>query len=103
MRIPSFFVWDATMKRLVGKKVWVIQFDDEDDTVLGWCEGFADGFIAIRGDHDDTPTLYVNLSNVREIELYRDPPESELRLLRFPGPGRDNDSSDDRPDDDGKR
>ncbi len=70
------------MKGLLGKKVWVIQYDDEDDTVLGTCEGFSHGFIAIRGDKDTTPTLYVNLQNVREIEVYRPPGEGELRLLR---------------------
>jgi len=80
------------MERLIGKKVWVIQYDDEDDTVLGWCEGFSRGFVAIRGDKDDEPTLYVNLQNVREIEIYRPPGEGELRLLRFPaGVERDED------------
>ena len=82
------------MKRLVGKKVWVIQYDDEDDTVLGICEGFSDGFVAIRGEQEDEPTLYVNLANVREIEVYRPPGEGELRLLRFPGPGREEDDED---------
>jgi len=83
------------MLRLIGKKVWVIQFDDEDDTVLGTCEGLSRGFIAIRGDADSEPTLYVNLSNVREIELYRAPGENEFRLLRFPVPERATDDSED--------
>jgi hypothetical protein len=82
------------MERLIGKKVWVIQYDDEDDTVLGWCEGFARGFIAIRGDKDDEPTLYVNLQNVREIEIYRPPGDGELRLLRFPAAERGPDEDD---------
>ena len=79
------------MERLIGKKVWVIQYDDEDDTVLGTCDGFSRGFVAIRGDKDTEPTLYVNLQNVREIEIYRPPGDGELRLLRFPGPERPED------------
>ncbi len=72
------------MERLIGKKVWLIQYDDEDDTVLGTCEGISRGFLAIRGDKDDEPTLYVNLQNIREIEVYRPPGDGELHLLRFP-------------------
>ena len=81
------------MQRLIGKKVWVIQYDDEDDTVLGVCEGFSRGFIAIRGDQDEEPTLYVSLANVREVEVYRPPGEGELRLLRFQPPERGGDDN----------
>lgn len=86
------------MLRLVGQKVWIIQYDDEDDFVLGTCEGFSRGFVAIRGDSDDEPTLYVNLANVKEIEVYRPPGDGELRLLRFPGHDRGPD--DEGPDND---
>ena len=35
------------MQSLVGKKVWVIQYDDEEDAVLGIC-GVDQNFIALR-------------------------------------------------------
>lgn len=74
------------MKRLVGKKVWVIQYDDENDSVIGVVEGVEQGFIALRMEHEVEPTLYVNLANVKEIEVFRDRGDGgELRLLRFPG------------------
>ncbi len=83
------------MKRLVGKKVWVIQYDDEDNSVIGVMEGVDNGFIALRMEHEQDPTLYVSLANVKEIEVFRERGEGELRLLRFPGP--DSDQSDKRP------
>lgn len=73
------------MQRLVGKKVWVVQFDDEDNSVYGIVEGTDNGFIALRVENEEEPSLYVNLQNVKEIELYREKGEGELRLLRFPG------------------
>lgn len=73
------------MKRLVGKKVWVIQYDDEENSVIGLVEGIDTGFIALRMEHETEPTLYVNLANVKEIEVFRERAEGELRLLRFPG------------------
>jgi hypothetical protein len=72
------------MERLVSKKVWVVQYDDEDNSVIGIVESVCDGFIALRMDHEDDPTLYINLRNVKEIEVFRDRGENELRLLRFP-------------------
>ncbi|MSP91538.1 MAG: hypothetical protein EXR79_07015 [Myxococcales bacterium] len=72
------------MKRLVGQKVWVIQFDDEDTSVIGIVDAIADGFVALRNEREKEPSLYVNLTNVKEIELYRTENEGELRLLRFP-------------------
>lgn len=72
------------MQQLVGQKVWVIQFDDEDTSVLGIVEAIEGGFIALRYDAETTASLYVNLTNVKEIEVYRTEGEGELRLLRIP-------------------
>ena len=72
------------MKRLTGKKVWVVQFDDEDTSVIGVVDNVDNGFVALRNEHEDIPTLYVNLANVKEIEVFREQGEGELRLLRFP-------------------
>jgi hypothetical protein len=73
------------VKRIVGKKVWVIQYDDEENSVIGVVEGIDKGFIALRMEHETDPTLYVNLTNVKEIEVFREHGDGELRLLRFPG------------------
>ena len=75
------------MKRLIGQKVWVIQFDDEDTSVIGIVEGLENNFLALRNDRDKEPTLYVNFANIKEIEVYKPEGEGELRLLRFPEPG----------------
>jgi hypothetical protein len=72
------------MQRLVGQKVWVIQFDDEDTSVIGIVDAVDSGFIALRNERETLPSLYVNLTNVKEIEVYRPEGEGELRLLRFP-------------------
>jgi len=73
------------MKRLIGKKVWVVQFDDEHDSIIGVVDGFDQGFVALRNGNEEDPSLYVNLTNVKEIEIYRPEGEGELRILRFPG------------------
>ena len=73
-----------SLKNLAGKKVWVIQFDDDENSVIGVVEGIENGFIALRMDHESEPTLYVNLQNVKEIEVCRANGDGELRLLRFP-------------------
>mgnify|MGYP000486188197 CR=1 FL=1 len=75
------------MKHLEGKKVWVIQFDDEDNSVIGVVQGIDNGFIGLRMEHETEPTLYVNLANVKEIEVFRERDEGQLRLLRFPSDG----------------
>ncbi len=72
------------MQRLVGQKVWVIQFDDEDTSVIGIVDAVDTGFIALRNERESAPSLYVNLTNVKEIEVFRPEGEGELRLLRFP-------------------
>jgi hypothetical protein len=72
------------MQRLIGQKVWVIQFDDEDTSVIGIVDAVDAGFIALRNERETAPSLYVNLTNVKEIEVYRPEGEGELRLLRFP-------------------
>ncbi|MCO4761923.1 MAG: hypothetical protein KC502_10490 [Myxococcales bacterium] len=72
------------MKRLVGQKVWVVQFDDEETSVIGVVDSVDSGFVALRNESETEPSLYVNLSNVKEIEVYRQEGERELRLLRFP-------------------
>ncbi len=77
----------STMEKLIGQKVWVIQFDDEDTSVIGIVEGVHNNFIALRNDRDKEATLWVNLANVKEIEVYKVEGEGELRLLRFPEPG----------------
>lgn len=74
------------MQRLVGQKVWVVQYDDEDTSVIGIVEGIENNFIALRNDRDTEPTLWVNLANVKEIEVYKVEGEGELRILRFPDP-----------------
>lgn len=70
------------MERLVGKKIWVIQYDDEDDSVIGICEGFSNNFIALRQEHEVDPSLYIHLANVKEIEVFRTEGEGEVRFLR---------------------
>jgi len=77
------------MQRLIGQKVWVIQFDDEDTSVIGIVDAVDSGFIALRNERESSPSLYVNLTNVKEIEVYRHEGEGELRLLRFPESGGD--------------
>ncbi len=72
------------MKALVGQKVWVIQFDDEDTSVVGIIDQIDNGFVALRNEREKEPTLYINLTNVKEIEVYRVEGEGELRILRFP-------------------
>lgn len=72
------------MKRLIGQKVWVVQFDDDDTSAFGIVDSIDQGFLALRNERETEPSLYVNLTNVREIEVYRASGEGELRLLRFP-------------------
>ena len=72
------------MQTLIGQKVWVIQFDDEDTSVIGIVEAIETGFIALRNEREASASLYVNLTNVKEIEVFRNEGEGELRLLRFP-------------------
>lgn len=72
------------MQQLIGQKVWVIQFDDDDTSVIGIVDGIENNFIALRNERDSGPTLYVNLANVKEIEVYKPEGEGELRILRFP-------------------
>lgn len=72
------------MQSLIGQKVWVIQFDDEDTSVIGIVGAIESGFIALRNEREATASLYVNLTNVKEIEVFRNEGEGELRLLRFP-------------------
>ncbi len=72
------------MQSLIGQKVWVIQFDDEDTSVIGIVDAVESGFIALRNEREATASLYVNLTNVKEIEVFRNEGEGELRLLRFP-------------------
>ena len=72
------------MQALIGQKVWVIQFDDEDTSVIGIVDSVSDGFIALRNEREPAPSLFVNLRNVKEIEVFRNEGEGELRLLRFP-------------------
>ena len=72
------------MKRLICQKVWVVQFDDDDTSAFGIVDSIDQGFLALRNERETEPSLYVNLTNVREIEVYRASGEGELRLLRFP-------------------
>ncbi len=82
------------MKKLIGQKVWVVQFDDDDTSVIGVVDGIEEGFIALRNERESEPSLYVNLTNIKEIEVFRAQGEGELRLLR----PADHDAE---PDDDG--
>lgn len=78
------------MDELIGKKVWVVQYDDEDSSVVGFVVRVANGFIALRIEEEEGPSLWVNSSNVKEIELIREPASRpRLRLIRFPGRGQD--------------
>ena len=70
------------MQSLVGKKIWVIQYDDEEDAVLGICEGLDNNFVALRQELETEPSLFINLTNVKEIEVFRSDAEGELRYLR---------------------
>lgn len=72
------------MKSLVRKKVWVVQYDDDEDSVCGIVHSIEDGFIAIcRTEKDEEPTLFVNLQNVKEIETFREQEGyGQLMLLR---------------------
>lgn len=82
------------MKRLTGQKVWIVQFDDDDTSVIGVVDSVDSGFIALRNENETEASLYVNLTNVKEIEIFRQQGEGELRLLRFPGAGeREDDES----------
>ena len=70
------------MESLIGKKVWIIQYDDEEDAVLGICVGVDQNFIALRQELEVEPSLFINLTNVKEIEVFRSDGEGELRYLR---------------------
>lgn len=70
------------MQSLIGKKVWIIQYDDEEDAVLGICVGVDQNFIALRQELEVEPSLFINLTNVKEIEVFRSDGEGELRYLR---------------------
>ena len=69
------------METLIGKKVWVIQYDEEDH-VLAVCEGIDAQFIKLRQEHETEPSLYMSLNNVKEIQVFRPEGEGELRYLR---------------------
>lgn len=60
------------MERLKGQKVWLVQYDDDDDSLIGVVDNISEGFISLRSDGDTTPSLWVNLANVKEIELFRE-------------------------------
>jgi len=78
------------MKRLVGKKVFIVQYDDEENNpIVGVVEGIDAGFISLRMESETDPTLYVNLANVKEIEVIREQENEEFQLLRFPAVGND--------------
>ena len=82
------------MKRLVGKKVWIVQYDDEDNnSIIGVVEGLDNGFISLRMESETDPTLYVNLTNVKEIEVFRERENDQFRLLRFPDAGPESNSN----------
>jgi hypothetical protein len=72
------------MERLKGQKVWVYQFDDDEDSVIGIVDSVANGFISLRYEGDPAPALYVNLTNVREIELFREEPHKKGHLQIVP-------------------
>ena len=72
----------TVLESLVGKKVWVIQFDDVDDSVLAHCVGVDEQFIALRRESENEPSLFINLTNVREIDVFRSDQEGEVRYLR---------------------
>ena len=83
-QVPGPPCREGPVERLIGRKVWVVQFDDDDTSVIGVVEAFDNGFMALRNERETEPSLYVNLSNIKEIEVFRLPGEGELRLLRFP-------------------
>ncbi len=72
----------TVLESLVGKKIWVIQYDDIDDSVLAHCVGVDEQFIALRRESESEPSLFINLTNVREIDVFRSDQEGEVRYLR---------------------
>ncbi len=48
---------EGSMQGLVGKKVWVVQYDDEDNSVYGLVDSVENGFIALRFEHESEPML----------------------------------------------
>ena len=50
--------------------------------MLGNCLGVDQNFIALRQEHEAEPSLFINLTNVKEIEVFRTDGEGELRYLR---------------------
>ncbi len=72
----------TVLDALVGKKVCVIQYDDVDDSVLAHCVGVDEQFIALRRESINEPSLFINLTNVREIDVFRSDAEGEVRYLR---------------------
>ena len=72
----------TVLDTLVGKKVWIIQYDDVDDAVLAHCVGVDEQFIALRRESEGEASLFINLTNVREVEVFRNDGEAEVRYLR---------------------
>ncbi len=72
----------TVLDTLVGKKVWIIQYDDVDDAVLAHCVGVDEQFIALRRESEGEASLFINLTNVREVEVFRSDGEAEVRYLR---------------------
>jgi hypothetical protein len=72
----------TVLESLVGQKVWIIQYDDIDDAVLAHCVGVDEQFIALRRESEGEPSLFINLTNVREVEVFRGDSGGEIRYLR---------------------
>lgn len=82
------------MEKLIGKRIWVFQYDDEPGRhLLMWCVGFdrENGFVLLTTDEDGELELCVNLKNVYELEIFnegdpnQDARDEPGRLLVFGG------------------
>lgn len=77
------------MRKLTGKRVWVIQQTDSDYHIRMWCVGVSDGFIALAEERGGEPVIYVNLQTVDEIEVCQEGEQTAAgRLLTLARPGR---------------
>ena len=64
------------LDRFTGKEIWIIGDDesihDERAGVYGTCEGVEDGFLLLRLEGHDEPTVCYNLRYIRAIEIAHD-------------------------------
>ena len=68
---------------IIGKEIWIIGEDesihDEHAGIFGTCEAAAEGFLLLRLEGHEQPTVFYNLRYVRSIELAVDESQGEAR------------------------